>query len=162
MGDASVSSGPGSRGPLAKLAIILVLLSMILAACGGGGDDKADEGEGGIVKEETTEDEGKPVPGGTVTMGVEAESAGWQPCVDSHSESGTMVMRSIYDPLTARGEDGEVRPFLAESLESNPDATEWTLKVRSGVKFHDGTDLTADVLKNNFDAAKQPTSRCFG
>ena len=30
------------------------------------------------------------------------------------------------------------------------------------MKFHDGTDLTSEVLKNNFDAAKQPTSRCFG
>ena len=147
------------RSLLLRLAALLAIVTFIGAACGGGGDDDGDA-EG--VQETETEDEGEPQSGGSVSIALEAESAGWQPCVDSHSEAGTMVMRSIYDPLTARDGEGEVKPFLAESLESNDTATEWTLKLRKGVKFHDGTDLTADVLKNNFDAAKQPTSRCFG
>ena len=150
------------RQPLSllRLAALLAIVTFIGAACGGGGDD--DEGAQEGVTRTEAEDEGTPKPGGSVTVGLEAESAGWHPCVDSHSEAGTMIMRSIYDPLTARDTDGNVKPYLAQSLESNADATEWTLKLRSGVKFHDGTDLTSDILKKNFDAAKQPASRCFG
>jgi peptide/nickel transport system substrate-binding protein len=148
-----------SQRLLLRLLALLAIVTLVGAACGGGDDD--DDGAEGIEERETT-DEGEPQPGGSVSIALEAESTGWQPCVDSFSESGGMVMRSLYDPLTARDADGNVRPYLAESLESNATATEWTLKLRSGVKFHDGTDLNSEVLKNNFDAAKQPTSRCFG
>ncbi|HEX7168120.1 MAG TPA: ABC transporter substrate-binding protein, partial [Acidimicrobiales bacterium] len=150
------------RALLLRLAALLAIVTFIGAACGGGDDDEDAGGEEDAVERTDTKDEGTPKAGGSVSMALEAESAGWQPCVDSFSESGTMVMRAIYDPLTSRDSEGEVKPFLAESIEPNADATEWTLKLRSGVKFHDGTALDSAVLKHNFDAAKQPASRCFG
>lgn len=149
------------RSLLLRLAALLTIVTFIGAACGGGGDDDEESGDNGVQKTDN-EDEGTPKPGGSITMALEAESAGWQPCVDSHSEAGTMVMRTIYDPLTARDADGNVKPYLAQSLEPNETSTEWTLKLRSGVKFHDGTALDANVLKSNFDAFKKPDSRCFG
>ena len=159
-----MSSGPRSRGSLlAKLLVILALVSVIAAACGGGKDDDegADGGDkGGVVKSDDEDDATKAKDGGTVTFGVEAESTGWQPCVDSHSESGTTVMHAIYDPIAARTEDGEVVPYLAESISANDTSTEWTVKMRSGVKFHDGTALDSAAVKNYYDAAQQPTSRC--
>ena len=36
------------------------------------------------------------------------------------------------------------QPLLAESWEQNSDATEWTFKLRKGVKFHDGSDFDAE------------------
>jgi peptide/nickel transport system substrate-binding protein len=42
-------------------------------------------------------------------------------------------------------------PALAESCEANEDATEWTCKLREGVKFHDGTDFNADAVVFNFE-----------
>ncbi len=147
-----------------RLLVILALISLVAAACGGGGDDEEStggDGDGGIVKAEES-DEGKPVLGGTINYGVEAESAGWQPCVDSHSESGTIAMRGIYDTLVAKATDGKAQPLLAESLTPNATNTEWVLKLRSGLKFHDGTPLDSAAVKANFDAAKAPTSRCAG
>ncbi len=44
------------------------------------------------------------------------------------------------------------QPYLAESFTPNADFTRWTVTLRSGVTFHDGTPLTADVLKTIFDA----------
>jgi peptide/nickel transport system substrate-binding protein len=154
-------NAPAGRQRFELLRLLALLVVAVLAgvACGGGDDGAADDDGGGT---QAAEDEGTPKAGGSITVGLEAESAGWQPCVDSHTEAGTMVMQSIYDPLVQRNENGEIQPYLAESLTPNADATEWTLKVRPGVKFHDGTDLTAQVLKENYDAFRQPSSRCAG
>ncbi len=157
-----MSSGPRSKSsPFARLFLILALISLVAAACGGGAKKSDNAGDGGIVKS-TEEDAGDPVLGGTLNYGVEAESPGWQPCVDSHSESGTIVMRALYDTLTARAADGSVKPYLAESIKSNDALTEWTLKLRPNIKFSDGTALDSAAVKANFDAAKAPTSRCAG
>jgi peptide/nickel transport system substrate-binding protein len=48
--------------------------------------------------------------------------------------------------------DGEFVPFLAEAVTPNADSTEWTITLRPGVTFHDGSPLTADVVRNNLDA----------
>ena len=48
-------------------------------------------------------------------------------------------MRQVADPLTIVNSDGEVEPFLLESFTPNEDFTEFTLVMRDGVTFHDGT-----------------------
>ena len=77
--------------------------------------------------------------------------------------SGEMVVRAIYDTLTIPNSEGEYVPYLAESVTPNDDFTEWTIKLRDGVKFHDGIDADAEVVKNNLDAyrghATRPGSR---
>src|SRR5690606_34609573 len=60
--------------------------------------------------------------------------------------------RAIYDTLTVPNAEGDYVPYLAQSIEPNDDYTEWTITVRDGIKFHDGTDLTGEVVKNNIDA----------
>ncbi len=51
---------------------------------------------------------------------------------------------------------GEIAPRLAESWEVSADATEYTLKLRKGVKFHDGTLFNAEAVKVNFDRRMDP------
>lgn len=50
---------------------------------------------------------------------------------------------NIYEGLTAYDENLSLKPALAESWE-NPEPTKWVFHIRKGVKFHDGSDLTAD------------------
>ena len=60
----------------------------------------------------------------------------------------------MFDPLTIPDENGEYVPFLAKDVTSNDDFTEWTITLRKGVTFHDGTPLNAQVVKNNLDASR--------
>ncbi len=101
--------------------------------------------------------------GGEVIYGLEAESSGgWCLPEAQLAISGIQVAKTIYDTLTAPDDKGEYVPFLAESVEPNDDYTLWTIKLRDGVTFHDGSPLNAQVVKNNLDAyrgeyaARQP------
>ncbi len=52
--------------------------------------------------------------------------------------------RVLYNSLLQHADDLTPQPELAETCEPNADATEWTMKLRQGVVFHDGTPFTAD------------------
>ncbi|MDD9368904.1 MAG: ABC transporter substrate-binding protein [Acidimicrobiales bacterium] len=121
---------------------------MVATACGGG-DDGGGDGDGST----SGEDAGTPTPGGTVVYGLVAETTnGWCLQEGQLAIAGIQVARSIYDTLTVPDGDGNFVPFLAETISSNPTFTEWTIRLRSGVTFHDGSPLTAEVVKNNLDA----------
>lgn len=94
----------------------------------------------------------KPRHGGSVTFALEAESNGGF-CVPSATlaASGIQVVTAIYDTLVTLNSDGEYVPYLAKSIEPNADYTQWTITLRDGVKFHDGTAFDAAALKLNLD-----------
>jgi len=124
---------------------------MLLAACGGdGGGSVAGEDEKNLT----------PKPGGRLTMAIEAESNGFFP---SKEHGRGMIMASIYDTLMAVDHEGNVKPYMADSLKPNADFSAWTLKLRPGIMFHDNTPLNAAALKSNFDDFhKVRGSRTFG
>jgi peptide/nickel transport system substrate-binding protein len=64
------------------------------------------------------------------------------------------VIGSIYDPLTVITDDGSWKPYLAESVLPNADNTVWTIKVRPGITFHDGTPLDGAAVVENLTRAK--------
>ena len=134
------------RGRWYRRAAALVVVALLATACGGGDDS----GGGGDT---AGGDEGAPTPGGRVVYGLEAETAdGWCLPEAQLAISGIMVARTVYDTLTRPNAEGAYEPWLAESVESNADGSVWTIKLREGIKFHDGTDLDATVVKNNLDA----------
>lgn len=66
----------------------------------------------------------------------------------------------LYEPLLYWDHDYQVQSAVAESVEPSADATEWTIKLRQGITFHNGKDVTPeDVLFTlNRVAGKEPTS----
>jgi peptide/nickel transport system substrate-binding protein len=133
------------RRAVPAVAALALALSLLAASCGGG---DSNGGSGG-----TSTGDGTPVTGGEVVYGLEAETlGGWCLPESTLAISGIMVTRAIYDTLTTPNADGEFVPYLAQSLEHDDTFTEWTVTVRDGVTFHDGTPLTAQVVKNNLDA----------
>ncbi len=65
------------------------------------------------------------------------------------------VIRNIYDGLVTRTPDGKVVLELAESME-HPDPTTYIFKLKEGVKFHDGSELTADDVVFTFERIMAP------
>jgi peptide/nickel transport system substrate-binding protein len=138
-----------TRGRWFGRVAAVVALGLVAAACGGGGGDSGGGGNGGA----TGEDAGPVTPGGKVTYGLEAETAGgWCLTEARLAISGIIVADAIYDTLTRPNAEGEMEPWMAESVEPNDDHTQWTITLRDGVTFHDGSELTAEVVKNNLDA----------
>ena len=61
--------------------------------------------------------------------------------------------RLLFDSLTQVNDNGEIVPALAVSWESQSANHRWILHLRSGVHFHDGSPLTADVVEQSLSAA---------
>ncbi len=105
--------------------------------------------------ERRPEDPPNPVQGGTIVYGLEADSANpWAPYRTSCATSCLAVLRGISDSLFGADPDGNIVPYLAESYEHNADYTVWTIKVRDGIKFHDGTPLDGAAVKFNIDTCR--------
>ena len=60
------------------------------------------------------------------------------------------IIRNIYDGVLTRDSKMTIEPELAESYKQI-DPTTWEFKIRQGVKFHDGSTLTAADVKFTFD-----------
>jgi peptide/nickel transport system substrate-binding protein len=50
----------------------------------------------------------------------------------------------VFDMLFAMNEKGEIKPQMVESYDSSPDKLTWTFSLRDGLKWHDGTPVTAE------------------
>jgi peptide/nickel transport system substrate-binding protein len=125
---------------------VLAALSVVVTAC-------ASVESGSTTPATDDPDAGPPQHGGSVVYGLEAESTnGWCLPEGQLAISGIQVARSIYDTLTVPNGNGEFVPFLAESVTPNPEHTQWTIRLQDGITFHDGSALTAEVVKNNLDA----------
>jgi peptide/nickel transport system substrate-binding protein len=73
--------------------------------------------------------------------------------IDSTSAS---IMEHMVEPLLDVTPKGEIVPKLAERWEASADATEFTLKLKKGIKFHDGQPFNAEAVKVNFDRRVDP------
>ncbi|MFP3390522.1 ABC transporter substrate-binding protein [Brevibacillus sp. SIMBA_040] len=97
-----------------------------------------------------------PKTGGTITLGLPAEPDTLDPQKTTMS-SGNFVggllggALMVLDPYTF-----ELKHHLAESYTVSEDGKTLTFKLRPGVKFHDGTPLTAAVFKQSIERAIDP------
>ncbi|GAA1011736.1 ABC transporter substrate-binding protein [Acrocarpospora pleiomorpha] len=126
-------------------AVVALAMAAVMAGCGGVSAKNAAESAG----------DGSPKRGGEVT-GVVLSN----PIPDS-ARCGTPTAWIYCEPIYGSlmryiAKDDKFEPAMAESLESSPDGKVWTLKLRSGITFTDGTPYDADAVSFNWERAKNP------
>lgn len=67
--------------------------------------------------------------------------------------------KAYYEGLFEFDKDLKLQPKLATDYTVSPDGLVYTLKLRSGIKFHDGTDFNAAAVKANFDRVSNPENK---
>jgi ABC-type transport system substrate-binding protein len=157
----SASTSPSSRpwrrrppGRLLPLAILLACLSVgaLLAGCGGGTGADTTSGSSSVSSDDsatpaasTTPDGGE--PSGTLGWSTIAPES-WDP-VTSVPANDISDLSLVYASLTRIGPKGEAEPALASHWEFSKDGRTFTIFLRKGLKFTDGTPLDAQAVKVN-------------
>lgn len=148
-----------------RVGAAILASTLLVAGCADSGDTKDDDaGKGGnnggntsdsLSKEEIWADgwynideaPGEPKSGGVLTVGDYGEPRSLDPTVTiPNGAVGGSAMAAIYDLLIRWDADEEqFVPHMAESLTTEDNVT-WTLKLREGVKFSDGTPLNSAAV----------------
>lgn len=135
-----MTTHPDSRTYRWTALAALVTAGVLLTAC-----SSSDSGSSGGAG-------GRPKSGGALTFAVGSDAG----CVDPQqvgSNDTIYSLRQIVDSLTDQDpRTGKIVPWLAKSWDISPDTRTFTFHLRSGVTFSDGSALTAQVVKDNFDA----------
>ncbi|MGH2373205.1 MAG: ABC transporter substrate-binding protein [bacterium] len=97
---------------------------------------------------------GVPKPGGASVWASESDPVSMNPITNSAFQS-TQGFEHSYESLTGYDSRMRIIPALAERWDT-PDENTYIFHLRRGVKFHDGTDFTADDVKYTFDIVLDP------
>ena len=95
---------------------------------------------------------------GTLNLSTNEDWETLDPAFASGVQTGAMVAK-LYDGLMRYDyETTDVVPNLAESVDANEDATVFTFTLHEGVKFHDGSTLTANDVKYSIERVLDPAT----
>ena len=139
------------------LAVLLTAAMGALTACGGSGSSEttaAASGDTQAAAETTAAVElapGESVSQDTdITAAMLVDFTTMDPMDTSDTLSGG-IQRLMMDGLFGFDDDMKIIPMLATDYEANDDATEFTIHLREGIQFSDGTPWNAEAAKANFD-----------
>jgi peptide/nickel transport system substrate-binding protein len=138
------------RGWRSFAALGLVVM-MFAAACGDDGGSSAGDGtgSGATGTANATSTTLTPQTGGIITVGQFSAPPGLDPAkLAGGGTVGGMELMALYDVLVRYNNvTSKYEPRTAESLSANADYSVWTLKLKSGLKFTDGTAYDAAAVK---------------
>lgn len=130
------------RRVTAILLMVTLALSAALSGCSGDKKPAESESENKLS--------GTPVEGGSIRVGISQDLDS----LDPHKAvaAGTKeVLFNIYEGLVKPDKDGNLKEAVASKYEISEDAKVYTFTLRSGVKFHNGQDVTAEDVKYSID-----------
>ena len=135
------------------LAIAVVGL-LLLAACSSDSEPATQPDTQPSPTDPVVVDEG-PKEGGTLTIAVPAEPMSWSPAGRAWTAAELQAARAVYDRLVVRDVNDIPAMELAQEVKPNADYTVWSIILRPGVTFHDGTPLDAAAVAAGLEAQRQ-------
>ncbi len=130
----------------AVVGMSLPLLSFVATACGG--DDDSTSGGTPATKANVA-------PGGTLRTGLQAPASDLDP-IKVNNQGALAVLSQSGEFLIFSDRELKPIPRLAESWKPNADGSKWTFKIRQGVKYQDGTPMTAQDVAATFNMHADP------
>jgi len=100
--------------------------------------------------------------GGTITIALQTEPAAWDPAQVAGADISRVVYDNVLQGLVKRNPRGEIVPSLASRWVVSNSGLTYTFTLRQGVKFHDGSDFTAQDVLAKFARARNPDTRASG
>lgn len=101
-------------------------------------------------------------PGGSITVTYKDDVATLDPAIGYDWQNWSMI-KSLFDGMMDYVPGTTVlRPGLAESYEISEDGLTYTFKLRAGVKFHNGREMTAEDVKYSLDRVTNPATQSPG
>ncbi|RBY82403.1 ABC transporter substrate-binding protein [Geodermatophilus sp. TF02-6] len=141
---------------------LVLAAALALSACGGGNSGGSDSGAAAPT--------GEPQQGGELTVLEDTAFTGsWptglDPATNTTGGANLPMMQSIYGGLFLLrsdddGSNGRVEPNQAESGELSADGLTFTVKLRDGIQFSDGTPLNADAVVFNWQRDLDSACTC--
>jgi len=96
--------------------------------------------------------------GGSIRIGDFIKPSEINP-ITTDSSISALLVELVFDNLVRFDAEGKVRPELIESWDEAPDHLSLTFHLRTGVKFHDGTPMTANDVKYTYEAVVRAQRR---
>ena len=121
-------------------AVAVLVAAWALSACGGGASVGGSTSGAGAQTSS-----GAQASGGTLAVGLDSDPTSLDPIGDT-GYAGSLVTPQIFDTLVVADDDGGIGPGLAERWTVSRDGRTYTLTLRDGVSFHDGTPLDARAV----------------
>src|SRR5699024_1088445 len=123
------------------ILFVTILLGFVLAACASEPDESSDgDGDAGEETKASSDD---------LIIATSADAVSLDPA-GSNDVPSSQVQANIFETLVKQNEEMELEPELATEWEAVEDNV-WEFKLREDVKFHDGTDFNAEVVKANIE-----------
>ncbi|HLR51560.1 MAG TPA: ABC transporter substrate-binding protein [Candidatus Avamphibacillus sp.] len=135
-----------------KLSFTVIALILLVGLIGCGS-----ESSGSNADTTDGQSSSEPTKGGTlnVAYGSEPDTIDWMYTGASATRD---VGWHIFESLFALDNDYKIRPMIAESYEISDDRTVYTIKLREGVTFHDGSEVTAHDAVASIERWRQVSS----
>jgi peptide/nickel transport system substrate-binding protein len=138
------------------------LLALLVSACGGssgggGTISVAKEGEGG-AKAVNAACEEEPVAGGSLVYSRQLETVTLNPREIKNGNGDIFADEMLYNGIVRNDPNGpdKVVPGLAESWDISKDGMTYTFHLRKGLKYSDGSPLTAEDVAWNLEQFRNP------
>lgn len=132
---------------LVSLLLVTVLMMTALSGCAGG-TDKSSEDNSSVGADTTPT--GEPTYGGSVVVGIQQDIDSLDP--HKATAAGTKeILFNIFEGLVKPDENGNLMNAVASDYTVSEDGLVYTFTLRDGVKFHDGSTVTAEDVKYSLE-----------